>query len=186
MELQGDSNNRAMSCDTSRDTVWSPVVHLDGVLQENPFLSYSYNTRSLTDPQNIFVNAAVAGATFVSLGDTTNVQGIRTWSVEGEFVHIQLEQSICFNATNHVLAGSAIAEAMAVPEPAPGTFLMAGAAVLLLRRPLGGAMAFHHVKRARDIKSLRRETMTIRSSAGARRFRRSARNKGIAALVIHS
>lgn len=94
------------------------VTALDDQLDAAGFLSYAYNTLDVNDPANVAVNEAVVGSTFSSLGGTTNVQGVYSRSLGGDFVHVELEQSIRFDETNRIIAAGAIASAItAVPEP---------------------------------------------------------------------
>jgi len=79
---------------------------------ERGFRGYAYNGLAASDPINVQVNDGVAGATFSSLAATTNVQGIHSRDAGGVFVHIELEQSIRFDADNRRLAASAVAEAI--------------------------------------------------------------------------
>lgn len=126
-------------------SVSAEVVMLDSQFEGQGFLGYAYNTLAVADPLNVAVNGAVAGNVFSGLGATTNAQGIYSRGLGGVFVHIEMEQSIRFDATNRQLAADAIAAsilstfaASAVPEPASGAIL--GALVMLLcvrhgRRP---------------------------------------------------
>jgi hypothetical protein len=106
---------------SSGDGSISPaVVDLDQSLTDAGFVSYAYNTLPINDPLNLLVNGGVDGNTFASLGGTTNVQGVYSRGIGGDFVHVELEQSIRFDAQNRALAGAAISEAMlasAIPTP---------------------------------------------------------------------
>jgi hypothetical protein len=115
------------------------VVNLDQSLTDAGFLSYAYNTLPINDPLNLLVNDGVDGTTFSSLGGTTNVQGMYSRGIGGDFIHVELEQSIRFDAQNRALAGAAIAEAIvasAVPAPGALPLLATGAFVIALRRKL--------------------------------------------------
>jgi len=86
------------------------------------------------DPLNQQVNDGVDGTTFSSLGGTTNVQGVYSRGIGGDFVHIEMEQSIRFDAGNRVLAGNAISEAM-ISLSSPGLLpLFVGALFMILWR----------------------------------------------------
>ena len=101
-------------------SVSSEIVALDARFTEQGFVSHAYNTLDVADPLNVAVNGNESGATFASLGGTTNVQGVHTRSLGGTFVHVEMEQSIRFDANNRVLAATALTSAMedaAVPEP---------------------------------------------------------------------
>ena len=101
-------------------SVSDEIVALDAALQDEGFLSYAYNILAITDPLNVAVNESISGATFSSLGATTNIQGGYSRSIGGTFTHVELEQSIRFNPMNRQLAADAIAAAiMAVNNPVP-------------------------------------------------------------------
>ncbi len=104
---------------SSGDGMVSTFVRaLDDQLDAAGFLSYAYNTLDVNDPDNVAVNEAVVGTTFSSLGGTTNVQGVYSRSLGGDFVHVELEQSIRFDSGNRIITAGAIASAItAVPEP---------------------------------------------------------------------
>ena len=94
------------------------VSALDDQLDAAGFLSYAYNTLDVNDPANVDVNEAVVGTTFTSLGGTTNVQGVYSRSLGGDFVHVELEQSIRFDSGNRTIAAGALSSAITgVPEP---------------------------------------------------------------------
>jgi hypothetical protein len=117
-------------------SVSQAVVDLDLSLTDAGFLSYAYNTLPINDPLNLLVNDGIDGNTFSSLGGTTNVQGVYSRGIGGDFVHVELEQSIRFDAQNRALAGAAIGEAMAesaIPSPT-ALPLFAGAAILFALR----------------------------------------------------
>lgn len=88
------------------------VIDLDALLEAQTFVSYAYNTLNSSDPVNLLVNEGEPGTTFSSLAGTTNVQGIHSRALNGIFVHIELEQSIRFDAQNRAIAASAIAAAI--------------------------------------------------------------------------
>jgi hypothetical protein len=92
--------------------VTQEVIDLDGLLEAEGFLSHAYNTLEPSDPVNLLVNDGEPGTTFSSLAGTTNVQGIHSRGLGGVFVHVELEQSIRFDAQNRVLAAGAIADAI--------------------------------------------------------------------------
>ena len=99
-------------------SVSQEVVALDAELTEEGFLSFAYNTLDQDDPLNVTVNGSEEGTTFSSLGGRTNVQGISSRSLNGRFVHVELEQSIRFNGDNRIAAAGAITDAItASPEP---------------------------------------------------------------------
>jgi hypothetical protein len=94
------------------------VNTLDDQLNAAGFLSYAYNTFDANDAANVAVNELVVGTTFSSLGGTTNKQGVYSRGLGGQFVHVELEQSIRFDESNRIIAAGAIASAItAVPEP---------------------------------------------------------------------
>lgn len=113
----------------------SPAVEaLDQQFTDAGFLSYAFNTLPANDPLNQQVNDGVDGTTFSSLGGTTNVQGAYSRGIGGDFVHIEMEQSIRFDAGNRVLAGNAISEAM-ISLSSPGLLpLFVGALFMILWR----------------------------------------------------
>ncbi len=93
-------------------------------------ISHAYNTLPVNHPDNVAVNGGVVGTAMDGLGGTTNVQGIYTRSLGGEFIHIELEQSIRLdqNLANDLLnretAGIAIADAInTIPEPSSGLLI---------------------------------------------------------------
>jgi len=98
-------------------SISSEVVALDSELTEEGFLSFAYNTLDQDDPLNVAVNGSETGTTFSSLGGTTNVQGIHSRSLDGVFVHVELEQSIRFDGDNRIAAAGAISDAISAPEP---------------------------------------------------------------------
>ncbi len=99
-------------------TVSTAVNALDDQLDGAGFLSYAYNTLNVNDAANVAVNELVDGTTFASLGGTTNKQGVYSRGQGGDFVHVELEQSIRFDESNRSAAAGAIASAItAVPEP---------------------------------------------------------------------
>ena len=106
-------------------TVSSEVVELDANLESNSFETYAYNTLAPTDPTNQTVNGGVDGTTFSGLAGTTNEQGIHSRSLGGIFVHVELEQSIRFNATNRDLAAADISNAIL----AESSFLVTGSEI---------------------------------------------------------
>ena len=116
-------------------SVSAEVVLLDEQFEEEGLLTFAYNTLPALDPLNVQVNGAEAGSTFSTLGATTNVQGIYSRGLGGRFIHIEMEQSIRFDAMNRDLAASAIATAIflssAVPEPSTLLLLAACGAMLL-------------------------------------------------------
>jgi len=98
--------------------VSTEVLNLDSLLESAGFESYAYNTLDVNDPTNVQVNGIEDGATFSSLGGTTNVQGVYTRGLGGTFVHVEFEQSIRFDSNNRVLASNALTGAITgVPEP---------------------------------------------------------------------
>jgi len=112
--------------------VSSEILRLDVAFADWGFLCYAYNTLDPSDPLNVAVNETYPGTTFSSLGATTNVQGIYSNSLGGSFVHVELEQSIRFDAWNRSSAAQLIAGA--VPEPLALSLLSLGVGVLCLRR----------------------------------------------------
>lgn len=104
-------------------------------------ISHAYNTLPVNDPDNVAVNGNVVGTKMSGLGGTTNVQGIYTRGLGGDFIHIELEQSIRLdqNLANDLLnretAGIAIAQTIqAVPEPSVAALFGVGMLVLGWRR----------------------------------------------------
>ena len=85
-------------------SVSSEVIDLDARFEANAFLSHVYNTLSSTNSVNVQVNGGVNGGTFSGLAAMGNRQGIHSRSLNGTFVHVELEQSIRFNPTNLNLA----------------------------------------------------------------------------------
>lgn len=113
--------------------VSSNVITLDGLFDSTLdsgstlLLSHAYNALADNDPLNVLVNGIESGSTFSSLGGTTNVQGIYSRGLGGQFVHVELEQSIRFNADNRDIAADVIAQAMmTVPEPGTLALLVIG------------------------------------------------------------
>jgi hypothetical protein len=123
---------------SSGDGSISPaVVDLDQSLTDAGFVSYAYNTLPINDPLNLLVNGGVDGNIFSSLAGSTNVQGVYSRGIGGDFVHVELEQSIRFDAENRALAGAAIGEAMmmsAIPSPAALPLFATVAFLIAFRR----------------------------------------------------
>jgi len=119
-------------------SVSDEVVTLDAELEANGFLTYAYNTLAVNDPQNVAVNGSQNGATFSSLGGTTNEQGIHSRSLGGIFVHTELEQSIRFDAGNRDLAAGDISDAIV----ASSSFLVAGSEILAVPGAASALIAF--------------------------------------------
>lgn len=119
-------------------SVSSEVIALDAEFEGEGFLTFAYNTLPALDPVNVIVNGVEDGTTFSSLAATTNVQGIYSRGIGGRFVHIEMEQSIRFNANNRQLAANAISAALlsgaAVPEPASFPLAALGGAAWLAGR----------------------------------------------------
>ena len=70
-----------------------------------------------------------------SLGGTNYVQGVHSRGTGGDFVHVELEQSIRFDAGNRTLAATAIGEAMVFSLSAPGALpLFAATAIFIALR----------------------------------------------------
>lgn len=116
------------------------IMEADSYIGDDQTILVAYNTLPVDHPDNVAVNGNVPGTDMSSLGGTTNVQGIYTRSLNGTFVHIELEQSIRLDGTlaedlsNRETAGLAIASAInTVPEPSSVGFVLLGS-VLLLRR----------------------------------------------------
>jgi hypothetical protein len=105
------------------------IVDLDATFEGGGLAFYAYNTLAANDPLNQTVNGGLAGTTFSDLGGTTNKQGVFSRGLGGTFVHIEMEQSIRFNAGNRVAAAAAITAAIQVPEPA-AVWLLAGGLLL--------------------------------------------------------
>jgi len=108
------------------------IIRLDGAFADWGLLCFAYNTLSISDPLNITVNETYPGTTFSSLGATTNVQGIYSRSLGGSFVHIEMEQSIRFDASNRYSAAQLIGGV--IPEPGTAVLLTIGMGILLARR----------------------------------------------------
>jgi len=113
--------------------VSSNVVALDGLFDSTLdsggtlLLSHAYDSLADNDPLNILVNDSESGMTFSDLGGTTNVQGIYSRGLGGKFVHVELEQSIRFNAVNRDMAADVITQAIvSVPEPSTMVLLLIG------------------------------------------------------------
>jgi hypothetical protein len=94
------------------------VVRLDTELDGLGFLSHAFNTLAPADPLNQAVNGPTPGITFSGLGATTNVQGTHSRSLGAPFVHVELERSIRFDATQRGIAADAMVAAIQAPEPA--------------------------------------------------------------------
>lgn len=89
------------------------VVRLDEVLEVNGVKSYAYNKNLAdNDPLNLLVNEGVPGQTFTNLGARSNVQGIYSRGLGGEFVHVELATYVRTNAPTRTLTADAVAAAM--------------------------------------------------------------------------
>lgn len=110
------------------------IVALDLGFESRGFDLYAYNTLAANDPLNQAVNGGIPGPTFSGLGGTTNQQGQYSRGLGGKFVHIEMEQSIRFNASNRVAAAAAITEAIQAPEPSAVALLAAALLGTVLRR----------------------------------------------------
>ncbi len=110
-------------------SVTPAIVEIDKQFTGAGFLSYAFNTLPANDPLNQQVNDGVDGTTFSSLGGTTNVQGVHSRGLGGNFVHVEMEQSIRFDANNRSLAANALSNAM-ISLPAPPTVPILAVAVL--------------------------------------------------------
>lgn len=86
------------------------IVGLDGFFHTNGFLSHAYNTLDANSAANLQVNGEIDGTVFSPLGARTNVQGIRSRSVGGTFVHVELEQSIRFNSANRATVAALVSD----------------------------------------------------------------------------
>jgi hypothetical protein len=134
--------NTAAVASNGAGAVTANVLRLNTLFDSNGFPLYNYNTLSTNNALNVQVNfdsgsnTVINGSTFSSLGATTNVQGNYSRGLGGDFLHIEMEQSIRFNSSNLDLAASEIALAVqGVPEP--GTFglgAMAAATLVAVRR----------------------------------------------------
>ena len=92
------------------------MIDVDDRFEQQGFLGFSYNTLSPSDPVNVLVNDGVDGTTFASLAATTNVQGNYSRGIGGQFVHVELEQSIRFDSANRDLAAALLSESMTSPR----------------------------------------------------------------------
>jgi hypothetical protein len=89
------------------------VVRLDEVLEINGVKSYAYN-KNLADnsPLNLLVNEGVSGQIFTNLGARSNVQGIYSRGLGGEFVHVELATFVRTNTSARTKTADAIAAAL--------------------------------------------------------------------------
>ncbi|MGV3754677.1 MAG: hypothetical protein ACO1QS_04795 [Verrucomicrobiota bacterium] len=103
------------------------VVRLDEMLEINGLKSYGYNKNLAdNDPLNLLVNEGVPGQTFTNLGARSNVQGIHSRGLGGQFVHVELATFVRTNAPTRTKAADAAAAAIlrfrTNAPGAPGTF----------------------------------------------------------------
>jgi len=106
------------------------VLAMHDEFEADSFVSYAFNTLAEDDPLNVQVNGNEPGSTFSSLGGTTNEQGQYTRGFGGNFLHIEMGQSIRFDAGNRVLAGAAIGDAIIQSTPEISQVPLPSAAVL--------------------------------------------------------
>lgn len=92
--------------------VTTPILWLDAYLEYFGFRGYVYTTLPADDPLSVAVNDGVLGSRLRDLGATTNVQGNYSRNLGGDFVHVELERYIRFNAGRRWAAAWAIAEAL--------------------------------------------------------------------------
>ncbi len=106
--MPGDTDAVVSAGDGS---VSDAMLAVDAALENVGFVTYGFNTLNVNDPLNEHINGNVPGTDFSGLGGTTNVQGQFTRAIGGEFVHIELAQSIRFDSGNRVLASDALVAA---------------------------------------------------------------------------
>ena len=112
---------------------------------DGDWTSYTFNTLDVSDALNVATNGDLAGSKFSALGGTTNVQRQHTSSIGGEFVHIELEQSLRIDGgeparslISQIIANSILASTTAVPEPSTCVIVgVFGVCFLTRRRRLG-------------------------------------------------
>ena len=89
------------------------VIRLDEVMEVNGLKSYAYNKNLAdNDPLNLLVNEGVSGQTFTNLGARSNVQGIYSRGLGGQFVHVELATFVRTNTPARTKVADAVAAAI--------------------------------------------------------------------------
>ncbi len=119
-------------------SITDAMLEADAFFESAVFDSYGFNTLAANDPLNIQLNDGVDGGDFSTLGGTTNVQGIYSRGIGGNFIQVEMEQSIRFNSANRDLAASALVQAIvsldAASVPLPSGLLLMVSAFLFIRK----------------------------------------------------
>lgn len=77
--------------------IYSNLRRFRSLLLKCGYATYVYNELPPDAPLNQRLNGTVSGTTFSPLAATENVQGIYSRSIQGSFVHIELESQIRFS-----------------------------------------------------------------------------------------
>ena len=98
-------------------SVTTDLATLDATFQDFLLSGYIFNNLDQADPSNVKVNDGEPGNTFSALGAVTNVQGQYSRGIGGQFIHVELAESIRFDTFRLVDAGFLMGQAMSSSRP---------------------------------------------------------------------